>query len=288
MSGAFGTAPIIVAVGYRQPPIIFLVAGPKGRSPVSRLLDTHKHVVLAPDSAWMTTLAAQRRTFEVPGGAKLFAEAFVEHRTASAWGFTLDELLDVLDAAEASDYTGFVRAVVNAFAARNHAHVVVDASPHVAANLHLLTLLIKRARILVIKEPELTVEAPVETGYAEWFDGRTAIEDATSALERTRLASMRLEDLLMDPVGSVKTLVAYLETGLGLDGFSKIEGLAVATKPGTMLRRGPQSGREPAPLRWLRAFLERYPGLARKLRAWSRRNQPLVNRTMKKLRKAGR
>lgn len=275
-------------MGFRQPPLIFLVAGPKGRSPVSRLLQTHERIAFVPDSRWVTDLATQRRAFDAPGGAKLFAEAFLEHPTAPAWGLGRD---DVLAACEASDeFTGYVRAIYNTYADRIGSTALVDASPHVAANLHLLTLLTKRARVLLIKEPGLTVESPVRSGYEVWFDGATAVTDAVSTLDRPRFAQMRLEDLLKDPVGGIRMLVAHLEVGLGLELFSRPEGMPVATKPGRVNRFGPQrpGDREMAPVRWARAFLERYPKLGRKARSWANRNRPLVNRTLKKLRKVGR
>ena len=280
--------PIIAIVGFRQPPIIFLVAGPKGRSPVSRLLDSHERVALLPDTRWITDLAAQRRSFDAPGGVKLFAEAFLEHPTSTAWGLSRDEILAACE--DATDFPGFMRSVLNAYAQRVHGGVLVDASPHVAANLHLLTLLTKRARVMIIKEPALTVESPVRSSYDTWFDASTAITDAAATLERSRCVQMRLDDLLKDPIGGIRMLVAYLEVGLGLDGFSRIEGMPVATKPGRVARYGPQrpGEREVAPVRWARAFFERYPKLGRKARAWASKNRPLVNRTLKKLRKVSR
>lgn len=275
-------------MGFAQPPIIFLVAGPRGRSPVSRLLDTHKRVGLTPDTAWITDLASQRHTFEAAGGAKLFAESFIEHRTSGAWGFTPEQIHGIVP--EGGDYIQLVRSIMNAWAEREDVGVMVDASPHVASNLHLLTLLTKRARVLLIREPELKTEAPIKTGYEVWFDGKLGIDDALATLDRTRWVAMRLDDLLKDPIGGIRTLIAYLEVGLGLDGFTKVDGLPVATKPGRVMRFGPQKPGEPepAPIRWMRVFFERYPGLARKARGWAERNRVVVNKAMKKMRKVSR
>jgi hypothetical protein len=277
-------------VGFKQPPLIFLVTGPKGRSPVTKLLATHERIAFLPDTGWITDLASQRRAFETPGGAKAFTEAFLDHRTSGAWSLGRDEVLQACESAE--DYPAMVRAVLNTYASHleGKGFVLVDNSPHVAANLHLLTLLTKKARVLVIKEPGLTVDAPVRGGYDMWFSGQTAVTDALATLERDRFAQMRLDDLLKDPVGSIRTLIAYLEVGLGLDGFTRVEGLPSATKPGRALRFGPQrpGEQELAPVRWARAFFERYPKLGRKARAWANNNRPLVNRTLKKLRKVAR
>lgn len=275
-------------MGFAQPPVIFLVAGPRGRSPVSRLLDTHKRVAVVPDSVWITDLASHRRSFEAPGGAKMFAEAFIEHHVSGAWGFTPDEIRKIV--AEDGEYIALVRSILNAYADKNDANVLVDASPHVAANLHLLTLLTKRARVLVIREPDLAAEAPVRTGYAMWLAGRDPIDDVLATLERSRWTATRLDELLKDPVGVIRTLIAYLEVGVALDGFTAVEGMPVATKPGRVMRLGPQKPgeKEIAPVRMARAFLDRYPGIARRVRVWAERNRPLVNKTLKKIKRVSR